>query len=183
MEGSLPQNGRNIYFIAPNNTWGNFIVLRTLFCHLGKVGTVFKWKKTGYIFYCVMKSYKLSGLENASLFVCSSAGQKSEHGVTGFSAQGLRRWNQSVSWAEFPPGPQGPLSRPHGCWKNAVICGRITGPWLRPDYWLGFSLSFEAAHKLCHMTFSIFKGSTGKSLIPILSDSQKGDVPFKDLPN
>lgn len=126
-EGYLPQNGRNIYFIAANNIWGNFVVLRTLFCHLGEIVIVFKWKKRQGIFLnCITKSYKLSGLNNVSLFVRSSVGQKSEHGVPGFSAQGLRRWNQSVSWAEFLPGTQGPLPRSHGCWENAVICGCIT---------------------------------------------------------
>lgn len=126
-EGYLPQNGRTIYFTAPNNTGENFIVLRTLFCHLGKIVTVFKWKKTGYIFKLCNNVWQTQWLKkNVSLFVRSAAGQRSEHGVTVFSARCLRRWNQSVSWARFLPGAQGPLPRPHGCWKNAVICGSVT---------------------------------------------------------
>lgn len=185
MEGYLPQDGRNIYFIASNNIWGNFIVLRTLFCHLGEIVTVFKWKTTGYIFFnCATKSYKLSGLKKCQ-FICLQFGRPK---VWAWCDCVLCSGSQEVkSKCELGWIPiWSPESSSMLSWllEECLYLWMFNrGPWFHPDYWLGLALSFEAALNFCHMTFSILKGSTGKSLISVLSDSKKGHFPFKDLPN
>ena len=46
-------------------------------------------------FRCLIKYYKLAAKNNAHILAHGSGGQKSGHGVAGFSAQGLTRLKSS----------------------------------------------------------------------------------------